>query len=172
MKRFGPPSREAEFLSPDALKIVIWKWKEGIIDEGVCIYATIGATETLIGSEQRCEFFLGLSPEVDDVAETLAEVALHGVGNGKVPAYGDTVTMSNRLWSGTVIRTLLFSSGGDEIIPPITNSAATVEFIQLVPLFPNELEYKKRFGEAALWEQFEAQEIDYWNAQRIDGFNQ
>src|SRR4051812_12760140 len=150
---FGSPTREAEYLPAGGPLIRIWKWDASSTKEGVALYATLGACSALSGDQKRCEFFVGLLPEVDEVAETLAEVALHGVGTGRPPAFGDTVTMAEPLWPKTPMQSLLFASRGSEILPDLAEPVK-VGFIQLVPLHRAECDFKKRHGEAELWEAF------------------
>lgn len=165
VSRFGEPARQAEFISPSGHKIEVYKWDERHTDEGVAMYATIGANEVLGDSGTGCEFFVGLTPEVDDIVQTLAEVALHGRGDKSVPASGDSITLSYPLWSGTEANALLFTDG-DEILPSISVDGRTIIFLQLVPLFTTELAYKKKYGERGLWSAFEAKQVPYWDSRR------
>jgi hypothetical protein len=163
--RFGPTTREAEFEPKRGPVIQVWKWDSASSKEGVAIYATLGASSSLVGDDRRCEFFLGLAPEADGVAESLAEVALHGTGTGKVPAPGDSVTLPEPLWPGTAMRSLLLGSHGEAIIPAMRDPTV-VTFIQLVPLYAEELAYKKEHGDAALWNAFRSKTTPYWDPRR------
>lgn len=166
LERFGPPTREARYCPPSRRVIEIWKWVREATTEGVCIYATVGAAGTMRSGVRRCEFFLGLSPEVDSVAESLAEVAIHGTGTGRVPSSGDTITLSQPLWNGAEMRSLLVTDGGEQIISPIEVGGISVEFLQLVPLFANEVEFKSTNGEKALWNLFQSRSTPYWDSAR------
>jgi hypothetical protein len=166
LERFGKPSREAEFVPREGPAIEILKWDESKSGEGVCIYATLGASEALVGSpDRRCEFFIGLLPAVDDVVAALAEVALHGTGDGRVPKAGDTVTLAYPLWPSTTATTFLFSNG-DENLPPLQTDDTLVCFVKVVPIFPDELEFKKRHGTARLWEEFQRKQVPFWDPGR------
>jgi hypothetical protein len=79
--KYGEPSRRAKFVSPEGIIVEIFKWNKNATSEGVAIYATIGASDVLGDSVNGCEFFIGLEPEVDDIVQALAEVALHGNGS-------------------------------------------------------------------------------------------
>ena len=163
--RFGLPNREAEFTSSDDRKIAIYKWNPEQTDEGVTIYASVGAHTWLGNSKKSCEFFIGITPEVDDIVDAVAETAIHGNGSMNVPSIGDTITLSFPLWGGTEARTFLFT-GGNEIIPPIIIKKKDIIFIQLVPLFDGELQFKKTYSEEALWQAFEKKMIPYWSSER------
>jgi suppressor of fused protein SUFU len=163
-ERFGKPDREAEFQPREGSPIRIWKWNTSSTSEGVALYATLGATSWLTGDEHRCEFFLGLNPERDDVAEGLAEAALKGSGRGTPPQPGDTLTLTQPLWTGTEMCTFLFSRG-EEILPAL-ELPRPVTFMQLVPLHPEELAFKKEFCEHDLWKEFEKRTVPFWDPRR------
>lgn len=168
-KKFGIPSREAEFIENTGKKIEIYKWDENLTDEEVVIYATGGASTILGTSETSCEFFIGLTPQVDDIAQALAEVALHGSGNSDIPKPGDTTTLTYPLWRGTNASAFLFTEG-DEIIWPTRIGNKNIVFLQLVPIFPAEIEYKKVNGVEALWSAFESLQVPYWDSRREQAF--
>lgn len=167
---YGEPTRKAKYKSSDGKTIQIFKWDEDQTDEGVVMYATLGASFILGDIEESCEFFIGLTPNADDISDALAEVALHGNGTVDIPDSGDTVTLSYELWHGTKARSFMFTDG-DEIVPPMKDEhGRQVWFIQLVPLFDEELSYKKEHGEDALWEAFESDEVPYWCSSRESAF--
>ncbi len=170
LELYGEPTRKAKYKSPDGKVIQIFKWDEDQTDEGVVMYATMGASITLGDKEESCEFFIGLTPDADDIADALAEVALYGNGTTHVPNSGDTVTLSYDLWHGTKARSFMFTDG-DEIVPSTKDEhGRQIWFIQLVPLFEEELSYKKEYGEDALWGAFENAEVPYWSSSRSSLF--
>lgn len=164
-KKYGSPCRQAEFKAKTGGKIEVYKWDENQTDEEVAIYATSGASTMLGNPEVGCEFFIGLTPEVDDVAQALAEVALNGTGSSAIPKPGDSTTLAYPLWEGTKASTFLFSEG-DEIIPPMRIGIKNIVFLQLVPLFHSEIEFKKAKGVEALWSAFESNQVPYWDSGR------
>jgi Suppressor of fused protein (SUFU) len=163
--KFGKPTRRAEFVSPEKNKVQVCKWDGDQTNEGVTMYATIGANKVLGDSTNSCEFFIGISPEVDDIVEALAEVALHGNGRHAIPKSGDSITLSYHLWKETKANSFLFTDG-QEILPSFIYGDKKIEFIQLVPLFLSELDYKKKYGEEKLWEMFESKLTPYWSSNR------
>ena len=164
-KIFGEPEREAEFVTSDGNRVEIYKWNEEQTGEGVAMYTTLGASKVLGDSQSTCEFFIGLTPEVDNIVQALAEVALHGNGTDRVPNSGDTITLAYDLWPGTKARSFMFSDG-DEVLPSTKSDGKEVHFIQLVPLYDSELQYKKEYGEGALWNKFESLQVPYWDSER------
>lgn len=168
-KKFGSPSRQAEFIEKTGKKIEIYKWEENQTEEEVAIYATGGASAVFGTPETSCEFFIGLTPQVDDIAQALAEVALHGSGSSDIPKPGDTTTLTYPLWEGTTASAFLFTDG-DDIICPTRIGSKNLVFVQLVPLFPSEIEFKKVNGVEALWSAFESLQVPYWDSRRAQAF--
>lgn len=165
---YGEPFREVEFVAPSGKKIQVLKWGAGATGEEVSIYATIGASDD--DHEISSEFFIGLSSEEDSIVSALAEIALHGNGTSTLPKSGDSITLSSDVWKNAKLTSFLFTEGC-EIIAPLYGIESKVSFIQLVPLYSQELEYKKTKGEEALWQMFEEKSIEYWNPCRANARN-
>lgn len=167
---FGPPSRTARFKTKEDRVIEILKWDAAIHPDGVNFYATLGSSEWEMpaGHGHRVEFFVGLLPAADDVADSLAEVALHPASGDKSLDYGHTITLAEPLWKGSSMRTFLVGSKGRMLIEPLElKHGQHVEFMQLIPLFPREAEYlREKGGEEALMRQFEKASVPYWDPQR------
>jgi hypothetical protein len=164
-RKYGVPSRSAKFVAPTGEVVEVLKWTEQKTGEGVTIYATLGSSFVLGDSDRTCEFFIGLTPDADDVVAALAEVALDGNGTKNIPGVGDSITLAYPLWKGTEMRSFLFTDG-HELIPSLTETVQRIDFIKLVPLFSSELEFKRQFGDKALWEKFESMAIPYWDPHR------
>lgn len=145
-------------------------WSPQQTGEDVFIFATVGAYASMGTTTEMCEFFFGLTSAPNGLADSLAEVALDGNGTGKIPSSGDTITLAFELWENTQAQSYMFTDGGDEIIPQLKRNGAIVDFIQLVPMFAKEIDYKKKHGEAALWETFEDRQVAYWDAGRPSAF--
>jgi Suppressor of fused protein (SUFU) len=75
------------------------------------------------------------------------------------------VILSYALWKDTEANSFLFTNGS-ELIPAAQIGQKKIEFIQLVPLYASELQFKKLKGEDALWEVFEEKGVPYWSSIR------
>ncbi len=139
VRKYGNPDRTAEYISRGGSRIQVFRWDADKTGEGVTVHATAGASDVLGDETRACEFFVGLSPPVDDIAEAIAEIALRGIGGTSIPSSGDTTTLPFPLWSGTLMQSVLFTDGS-ELIPSYTDSTKRLDFIQLVPLYDSELE--------------------------------
>ena len=169
LSRFGTPSRTARFVPADGGEIYVLKWDEDRLDEGVTMYCTAGASRWIGEAQKTCEFFIGISPAVDEIARAVAEVGRHGRGDGAIPVSGDSITLAGPLWNGTAMRTFMFTDGS-ELLEPVTIESRNTQFMQLVPLFDSELEFKRSKGEAALWNAFEMRRVRYWSSSRQPAF--
>ena len=96
--KYGDPDREAQFSDQSGKKIEVYKWAKNRTGEGVTIYATDGANNCLGDAAMGCEFFIGLTPDVDEIVEAVAEAGLCGNGTSEIPASGDTITLAYPLW--------------------------------------------------------------------------
>jgi len=156
--RYGEPDRIARFTTQQGQVLHIYKWRAEGNPEGVALYATDGARFMQRSGKSGCEFFIGLLPEVDEIVTAMAEVAVAGNGSQSPPNVGDTVSIPFLLEGPGSIHTFLFSSG-EVIMPRLDNGNESIVFMKLVPLFPSELEFKKKFGEEALWDAFRARVV-------------
>lgn len=163
---WGMPDRTALFSTHDDRQFYVHKFGLENNPEEVAIYATDGA-HLLPGSYS--EYFIGIRPEADEIANAIAEAALHGSGTETSPRFGDTITLSFPLWERTEISTFMFSNG-EGIVPSKQIDGVYVRFTKLVPLFRSELEYKRSFGEEALWGRFRDLKVAFWEKTRGPAF--
>jgi hypothetical protein len=154
---WGRPSRVDEFYAAGA-RILIHKWDVGATDEGVALYATVGASEGENLGDHRVEFIAGLLPEEDGIMPALAGLASFPSARGPVNK-GDTVTLGGPLWSTTEMQAFLVVPEVDEFIPTLSLSGYHVEFLRALPVYDSEVKLKKELGPGWLMEQMHAQGI-------------
>jgi hypothetical protein len=85
LKKWGKTAREAAF-ERDNVAIKVLKWSASEATGGVTLYATLGASDhppTSGEPSHRHEFFLGFSPECDDVAESMAGLGAYTYDTGR-----------------------------------------------------------------------------------------
>ena len=165
---YGEPSRRAKFSTREGASIQILKWNKSQTDLGITLYATIGSSNKLGNQTDTCEFFIGIIPENDSCIDAIAEAAIEGNGLS-IPSFGDSITLSFPLWTDTDMKTFLFTEG-EQNIPTISINDKIVKFIQLVPIFSSELEFKAKYGLKLFWDQFDALEVPYWESDRKKAF--
>ncbi|WP_088316918.1 suppressor of fused domain protein [Kineosporia sp. R_H_3] len=169
VRRWGEPSRHAIFRAPDA-EMEICKWDAAANDQGVDLYATLGASAQDLpagGLGHRNEFFVGLRPGEDDVASALAALGLYSVRERVAVDHGDSVPCDGPLWPGTEMSSFLVMRQVGEILAPASlPSGVHVEFLQAIPLFESERRFKVAHGADALIRRWQSAGTAFWDPGR------
>lgn len=163
---WGPPARVARFDKPGA-SVGVRKWEASERTGGVVMYATLGGATLAAaghGAEHRYEYFVGLLPERDDVAATLALLA--PIGWTEALGDGHTVEVQGGLWPGTRMDCWLLAHPQVAVVPDLVHGATHVRWLQAVPLYPAERTWKAVHGAASLWARWEAEGVPFWNPDR------
>jgi hypothetical protein len=171
---FGEASRTASFETA-GFQVHIYKWNADINQEGVFLYATLGTSAYPVPgyeSAHRLDLVAGLLPENDRIAWPLADLASKPVLRRMELGHGHTVTFPEPLWPGTEMRSFLILQPhmSNEIVPALELSDGLhVEFLQVVPIFPSELNFKAEHGVDSLMEHWEARQVPFWDPNRSAG---
>jgi hypothetical protein len=81
--------------------------------------------------------------------------------------HGHSVSYQEPLGQSTGMRSFLLVRQADAIIPDLALDAGLhVEFLQAIPLFESELDYKKAHGTPALLEHWRLHQVPFWNSTR------
>jgi len=167
--RWGEPSRRANFQVGE-FDVDVWKWAADATTEGVCLYATMGASDRpMVGrdTKHRVEFFVGFLPELDAVASPLAALALYSAREGVAVDHGHTVPVDGQLWPGTSMSRFLVMRPLGDIIEPLTLGDGThIEFLQALPIFESEAAYKAAHSAEALLDRWERAHVAFWDPNR------
>jgi hypothetical protein len=166
---WGKPARSSKF-EVDGYSVGVLKWDAKSNPEKVVIYLTVGASAfPLPGrpADHRIEFFTGLLPARDEVANSLAALSLYSVREGVVLDHGHTVPSHGPLWKGFEMGTFLITRPRSDLLPPLEMpDGACVEFLQAIPIFESERSYKKELGVDALMECFAEAHTPFWDPDR------
>jgi hypothetical protein len=166
---WGEPSRRARF-STGAMAVEILKWAAAQTREGVALYATLGAS-TMTGPRtgHRAEFYMGLSPECDDVAPALADLTVKVDENESDIGHGHTISYPKPLWPGTSMKSLLVMEPPVPIVPTLKLQDGThVHYLQAVPIHDSELQFKQRHGPEGLLRAWQKIQVPFWDPARRD----
>ena len=148
----------------------MFKWNAEANPEGVCLYATVGASSWSAAGRNpghRLEFFTGLLPDCDEIASPLAALALYEAREGETLDHGHTVPVGGPIWTGTEMQWFLVLRPRGDIIPSLElPDGSHVEFLQAIPIFDNELGFKARHGAEALLQHWEESATPFWNPGR------
>lgn len=169
-KLWGPPSRHARFKRPE-LEIDVYKWMSEQTKLGVSMYATDGAGAwPMRGAlpNHRFEYFCGLHPDHDDIASAVAYLAAFPALNDVAMTHSHTLTQpAEPLWQGSAFETFLVLQQFHTIVPDLEVPGGNrIHFMQAVPVFPEEVEYKNAFGIEGLLEAWERANVDFADADR------
>ena len=168
--QFGVPSRRARF-DVDNHRMEICKWSAESSGEGVAIYATLGASGRpphALPTTHRHEYFIGLNPERDDVARALAVLGIHEARQREELDHGHALTLDWPLWEGAQFRTFLVMRQRGEIIPTLSlPDGLHVEFLQAIPVFDSELDFKRIHGVDALVRHWADGQVAFWDPMRV-----
>jgi hypothetical protein len=167
--RWGEPTRQAHF-EVDEFAIDILKWDADANPEGVTLYATVGAsTRPLAGRDpdHRVELFVGLLPAQDAIASPLAALGLYSTREAVALDHGHTVPAGGPLWPGSSMHTFLVVRSRDDFLPPLElPDGLHIEFLQAIPLFDPELEFKRKHGADTLLRRWEESGVRFWDSDR------
>ena len=168
---WGAPARTAHFTGPGH-RIAVAKWDADQTDQGVTLYVTAGAGTRVCDptTGRRVEFVLGLYPQYDDVAKSLAMLA-GSVCSGIDVDRGHTVTLAEPFWPGSPFHTYMALPPIEDAVPPLGLPDGThIEFLAVVPLYDSELELelelKKQTSAEWVTGELNDQEIPWWSAER------
>jgi hypothetical protein len=165
----GAPSRRAHF-AVEGAAVDILKWNPDANREGVTRYATVGLSDYAIDREHprpRFEFFLGLLPELDEAARPLAIVASYQFEwDARSPQ--ETPSRSrNRCGRRRRCERFSWAGTGPEVIQAVARPNDThVEFLQLIPVFQEEIAFKQRAGTTGLIERWKSRGVEFWDPHR------
>jgi hypothetical protein len=113
------------------------------------------------------EFFIGFSPEEDRIVESLATLAVRPLLDNLEIGNNHTMTFPEPLWKETKMQALIISKPNVEIIAPLViGEEVHVDFMQVLPLFPNELQLKKEKGADYLFKYWEEKDTPFWDPNR------
>jgi hypothetical protein len=154
----------------DGHDVDIWKWNSDRTSQQVNVYATIGAS-SLVGpgghETHREEYFVGLLPPEDDVARSLALLAVEAL-SGLDIGHGHSVTFPEPLWPTTDMSSYLILRPGSVIIPELAlDDGLHVEFLQAIPVHPSELRFSLDHGASQLLERWKELGVRFWDPSRL-----
>ncbi len=165
---FGEPTRKARF-TDSGLSIQVYKRDENSNPEGVALYATLGICDQVLPHDpnHRIELFTGLLPSEDRIAKTLAMLGLYYDAEADELADGHSITFTEPLRTGTKMSTYLVTDPNTEIIPVLQGpDGLHVIFLEAIPIYPSELEFKLKHGAEGLIRRWEKSGVPFWNPHR------
>jgi len=108
------------------------------------------------------EFYLGLRPERDEIASSLADLALYAKRQNVIVDHGHTISAEKPFWTNTEMHHFLVSRSSAPLLDPIElENDIHVEFLQVTPIFESELRYKKKHQAEGLLDLWESRHVAF-----------
>jgi hypothetical protein len=166
---WGPSSRRAQFdVRGLPLRVLVWDADRN--PEGVFLYATVGASRRPLGdssSGHRFELFAGVIPDEPQLAKVLSLAAAYPALFGEPLGHGHSVPYDAPLWPGTEMRMVMVVRPEQEILGPLDLSDGShVEFLDTVPVYEEEVEYKATHGVDLLRTAWRNADVPFWDPRR------
>lgn len=171
--RLGEPAGDAQF-AKDGMFISVLKYAPSPATGKVTLYVTAGVSDLHqpdYDSTHRLEFYLGLLPEVDGVAESLAWLGIMPQYTGEALAPGHTWRSNGPVIPGYDFTGFLVLQSGEPIVPPIVVDDVHVTVLMVFPLFTDELDYFRDHGADALWARMDEAQVLVWDPARVSTFH-
>jgi hypothetical protein len=165
---WGPPSRKAGF-HKDALEVEIQKWTADANPEGVALYATLGSSRFPVPGwdpSHRLEFILGLLPERDEVASSLAALALYSQREGEALDHGNTVPAEGPLWPGTTMDGFLVMRPVSPLVQITNLDGMHIEVLQAIPTYKAERDLLREKPADELLTDWQQDGVPFWEPER------
>lgn len=166
---WGEPSRTVRFEAGRRV-VEVLKWDANANPEDVAVYATVGAsTWPVVGRapDHRIEFFVGMLPAQDGIASPLAALGLYSVREETALDHGHTVPAGGPLWPGSEMRSFLVVRPRPDFLPLLAlPDGVHVAFLQAIPIFESELEFKMDHGADELVRRWEVAGVPFWSPDR------
>jgi hypothetical protein len=137
----------------------------------VTIYATVGAStlqQPGYSTDHRLEFYTGMLPEKDEIATVLADVAHFPIKEQAAIGHTHSITWLEPLWPGTRMSSVFLQRSDHDHIPMLVcpDDGVHVEFLDVTPIYPSELAFKKEHSLDALIEHWWRHNVKYWDPNR------
>ena len=157
-----------EMRSRDGHALGVFEWPAGTSRLGVHFYASAGASE--YGPEARdhaVELFVGVKPGDHAVLEGFADMALSVLKSGTVPRHGVFVAGDWKVIKGRDFTGWVLTERLDDLVPQLDlPEGRHVVFLDALPVFWEEAEYRHGNRADDLFEIWEAEEVKSWDLDR------
>lgn len=174
-EQWGSPVREAVFEKGD-VRLRLFKWSSSSATGGVNIYATVGANDFTEYDDQMGhsqEFFLGFSPECDDIAWPLAQLRAYAGTAGMKLGPGHIYRAPEVLLPSGAFDGFLLITPLDQWYEPVQiEDGRHVQLLMAIPVYSNELDFAASRGVDALLDIMAERNVAFWKPIRPPTFDE
>lgn len=146
----------------------VFEWPKGTSRMGVHLYASAGATGHGSGARQHAvEVFVGVEPGSEAVKEAFANMVLSVLKSNTVPQHGVFVAGNWKVIKGRKFTGWVLTERPDDLIPELqlTNGRHVV-FLDALPVFPEEADYRHGNRSDELFGIWEETGVESWDLDR------
>ncbi|WP_454697501.1 suppressor of fused domain protein [Arthrobacter humicola] len=146
----------------------VFEWPKGRSRMGVHLYASAGATRHGPGARQHAvELFLGVNTGSEAVKEAFANMTLSVLKSNTVPQHGVFVAGSRKVIKGRKFTGWVLTERPDDLIPELQlTTGRHVVFLDALPVFPEEAQYRHGNRSDELFGIWEETGVESWNLDR------
>ncbi|MEO5318558.1 suppressor of fused domain protein [Arthrobacter sp. CC3] len=146
----------------------VFEWPKGTSRMGVHLYASAGATRHGPGARQHAvELFLGVNTGSEAVKEAFANMTLSVLKSNTVPQHGVFVAGSWKVIKGRKFTGWVLTERPDDLIPELQlTTGRHVVFLDALPVFPEEAQYRHGNRSDELFGIWEETGVESWNLDR------
>lgn len=146
----------------------VFEWPKGTSRMGVHLYASAGATCHGPGARQHAvELFLGVNTGSEAVKEAFANMTLSVLKSNTVPQHGVFVAGSWKVIKGRKFTGWVLTERPDDLIPELQlTTGRHVVFLDALPVFPEEAQYRHGNRSDELFGIWEETGVESWNLDR------
>ena len=156
-----------EMNTRDGKRMGVFEWPDGTTRLGVHLYASAGAGH--YGSDHdghAVELFTGVKPGGPDVLEAFCTMALNVRESGTVPQHGVFVAGDWKIIRGRKFTGWVLTERPDDFMPQLDFPGGHVAFLDALPVFPEEAEYRHGNRTDDLFDIWETEEVKSWDLDR------
>ncbi|WP_285248847.1 suppressor of fused domain protein [Pseudarthrobacter sp. efr-133-R2A-89] len=145
----------------------VFEWPAGTTRLGVHLYASAGAGHYGEAHHGHAvELFTGVKPGGQDVLEAFSTMALNVRDAGTVPQHGVFVAGDWKIIKGRGFTGWVLTERPDDFMPQLDLPGVHVVFLDALPVFPEEADYRHGNRSDDLFDIWEAEEVKSWDLNR------
>ncbi|WP_324642427.1 suppressor of fused domain protein [Pseudarthrobacter sp. LT1] len=145
----------------------VFEWPAGTTRLGVHLYTSAGAGHYWKdGHRHAVELFAGVNHGGQEVLEAFCTMALNVRESGTVPQHGVFVAGDWKIIKGRKFTGWVLTERPDNFMPQMDLPGGHVVFLDALPVFPEEAEYRHGNRSDDLFDIWEAEEVKSWDLDR------
>jgi hypothetical protein len=172
LSAFGESTGERTFES-DGRGVDVLRYKAPDAGPGDHVYATLGGAQYPLpgaSAAHRLEFYAQLIPDVPNIGRVLATLAMYPERELVALSDSHSVDIQRPVSQFSEMHQVLLFRPSVEFLAPLELRGGEfhIEFLEVVPVYESEVQYKREHGMGALFDMWEGKRVEFWNPGRPD----